>query len=84
MKFQRFLHAFQVSEGNTHQNQIPSLTGIMADTEIQQLVRDIILQLISNVVNTLEITDNSNEIGNKRHSLSLWFSLHSKFRGVKT
>ena len=41
--------------------QQPSSTGKMADTEIQQLVKEIILQIVSNVVNILEITDNPNE-----------------------
>ena len=61
----------------------PSVTMEEAETEVYQLVKEIVLQIVSNVVNTLEITDNSNELGNKKH-FSYWsFSLHSKFRGLK-
>ena len=66
----------------TNVTQRPSATMEMAETEVYQLVKEIILQIVSNVVNTLEITDNSNELGNKKH-FSYWsFSLHSKFRGL--
>ena len=60
----------------------PSVTMEEAETEVYQLVKEIVLQIVSKVVNTLEITDNSNELGNKTH-FSYWlFSLHSKIRGL--
>ena len=39
----------------------------MAAAEIQQLVKEILLQIVSNVVNTLDIGDRPNEIGNNKH-----------------
>ena len=37
----------------------------MAELETQQMVKDIIMQIISDVERTLKILDNSNELGNK-------------------
>ena len=37
----------------------------MAELETQQMVKDIIMQIISDVECTLKILDNSNELGNK-------------------
>ena len=37
----------------------------MANSETQQMVKDIIMQIISDVENTLKILDNSKELGNK-------------------
>ena len=37
----------------------------MAELETQQMVKDIIMQIISDVERTLKILDNSNELGYK-------------------
>ena len=39
----------------------------MAEVEVQQLVKEILLQIVSNVVNTVDIGDIPNEIGNNKH-----------------
>ena len=81
MKFQGFCMLFSYLM-ETNVTLQPSVTMEEAETEVYQLVKEIVLQIVSNVVNTLEITDNSNELGNKKH-FSYWsFSLHSKFRGL--
>ena len=66
MKFQEFLHALQISSRSGHR------MFEMANPETQQIVKDIIMQIISDVENTLKILDNSNELGNKiQNPLSL-------------
>ena len=59
MKFQEFCMRFRTLDK-------------MAEMEIQQLVKEILLQIVSNVVNALDVDDRPNEIGNNKH-LSHWF-----------
>ena len=63
MKFQEFLHALQISSQSRHR------MFEMANPETQQMVKDIIMQIISDVESTLKILDNSNELGNKIQNL---------------
>ena len=73
MKFQEFLHALQISDRSRHQ------MFEMANSETQQMVKDIIMQIISDVEHTLKILDNSNELGNKiQNPLSLTLSRPKK------
>ena len=48
-------------------------TTKMTNPETQQVVKDIIMQIISDVEHTLEILDKSNKLGNKRHFFLLVF-----------